>query len=1053
MKNPEICRDQEERRRDIRKHTDETGRHDRNGIDYLEVGDPQTELTVYFLGEAPANITKRNIRIDGGVRIRNIQVKDTGRCDPKDPQVDGCLKVYVDRAGDFSTYTLRLVQTDAQGRPGNEPLEGFDPRYAQIDFTFKAGCPTDLDCLPESDCPPAALDEPEIDYLAKDYGSFRQLILDRLSLIMPDWKERHVPDLGIALVEVLAYAGDYLSYYQDAVATEAYLETARQRISVRRHAKLVDYQMHEGCNARAWVYVAVEDDTPLGMFEDVYFISSGDFSLGPVLTADDLRGVPAGDYEVFEPIIEEPNQPLPFYAAHNNISFYTWHDRECCLPRGATSATLVDKWTDKGKDEPPVDKNSYDNDAAIYRQSEARMNPGKGQKRVSRRAEKKPKKKTGAYDEPDPQDQTPPPPPPRGRSLHLKAGDVLIFEEVLGPITGQPADADRNHRHVVRLTRVKPGIDTLYDQPILEIEWAVEDALPFPLCISAIGRAPECRYLTDVSIAHGNVLLVDHGRQVGSIDIEDPEFWTVPAVAEEDAGCLAEGEPLETFLRAGKFQARLKLTPLTHRAPFPSPSAVARQQSQLLSQMMVEVRARVEQLWKEVRDGRSLTAEEIAEIRTIFGNHALALNGQIDSDEQARLLAHLLEHEERLLASKARRVRSLAARARAGYVLRETEQRELAEMFGQSLVASIGIASSQRFGPASGALMQDPREAQPCIFLTERYMNTDDAPEQTPARWTPQLDLLESSSEDRDFVVETDNYGRAHLRFGDGDLGRAPIPNTILNASYRVGNGARGNVGAETITHFVFRKQVSGVRPRVRNPLPAQGGIDPEPVTEAKLFAPMAFRGQLERAVTRDDYAFLAQRSSPAKIQRTAAAPLRWTGGWYEVQVAIDPLGSEELTQDLRKEIEGYLYRYRRIGHDLRVEPAKYVSLDVVLSVCVLPHYLRGEVKAALLDLFSNRDLPGGKRGLFHPDNLSFGEGIYLSKLVAAAQGVTGVESVQIADTPNQAYLKLERLYEGPNQEIESGVLALGPLEVARLDSNRSLPENGRLLLNVKGGR
>lgn len=1042
---PEVCRDQDTRRRDIRKHRDEAGRHDLNGIDYLEVGDPQTTLTIYFLGPAP-KINKHSIRIDGGTRIRNIQVINTDRCDPKDPRVDGCLKVYVDKAGDFSTYTLRLVETDAFGRPGNEPLKGFDPRYAQIDFSFKIGCPSDLDCLPETDCLPAPLDEPEINYLAKDYSSFRQLILDRLSLIMPDWKERHIPDLGIALVELLAYVGDYLSYYQDAVATEAYLETSRQRISVRRHAKLVDYQMHEGCNARAWVYVEVDDDTPLGVLEDVYFISTSDQSLGPVLMSDDLRGIPASNYEVFEPIIEQPNQPLQFHKAHNNISFYTWRDRDCCLPRGATSATLVDKWFDEGQDEAARDGSVLDGDQATYRQTGAQKDAGKSQMRPSQ-TDQKAKKKDDYY-EPDPAA-----PKPRGRSLNLQAGDVLFFEEMLGPVTGQPADADRKHRHVVRLTRVKPGIDSLYDQPILEIEWFVEDALPFPLCISGIGRAPECRYLTDISVAHGNVLLVDHGRQVGSTDIEDPEFWTVPAAEQEDAGCLAEGEPRETLLRAGKIDPSPRQAPLTYSAPYPSAAVVARQQSRLLLQLMVEVRARVEQLWKETRDGRSLSDEEIAEIQTIFGSQKFELEEGSDADEQAKLLQRLLKHEERLLARKARRVRSLAARARAGYLLRETEQQELAEMFGKNLSTYIGIGSNQRFGPARSALIQDPREARPRISLTERYIDSDEAPEGAPPKWTPQLDLLESTGEDRDFVVETDNFSRAHLRFGDGDLGRAPIPNTILNPSYRVGNGTRGNLGPETITHFVFRKTVTGNSPRVRNPLPAAGGIDPETLTEAKLYAPMAFRGQLERAVTRDDYAFLAQRSSPAKIQRTAAAPLRWTGGWYEVGIAIDPFGSEELTGDLREEIEGYLYRYRRIGHDLRVEPAKYVSLDVVLSVCVLPHYLRGQVKAALLDVFSNRDLPGGKRGLFHPDNLSFGEGIYLSTLVAAAQNVTGVESVRIANHPDPANLKLERLYEGPNQEIETGVLALGPLEVARLDNNRSFPENGRLLLSVRGGR
>ena len=86
-------------------------------------------------------------------------------------------------------------------------------------------------------------------------------MLDRLAVSMPDWKERNPADLGIALVEMLAYAADHLSYFQDAVATEAYLGTARRRASVRRHARLVDYFMHDGANARAWIAV---DVTPGG---------------------------------------------------------------------------------------------------------------------------------------------------------------------------------------------------------------------------------------------------------------------------------------------------------------------------------------------------------------------------------------------------------------------------------------------------------------------------------------------------------------------------------------------------------------------------------------------------------------------------------------------------------------------------------------------------------------------------------------------------------------------------------------------------------------------
>ena len=95
--------------------------------------------------------------------------------------------------------------------------------------------------------------------------------------------------------------------------------------------------------------------------------------------------------------------------------------------------------------------------------------------------------------------------------------------------------------------------------------------------------------------------------------------------------------------------------------------------------------------------------------------------------------------------------------------------------------------------------------------------------------------------------------------------------------------------------------------------------------------------------------------------------------------------------------------------------------------------------------MFSNRQLPDGTLGFFHPDKLTFGAGVYLGQLVATAQAVTGVESARVH--------KLERLYEDPNGEIESGLLPLGPLEVARVDNDPSFPENGRFRLMMGGGR
>ncbi len=178
------------------------------GIDYVEVSQDQRTVTLYFIGPAPADLEVANVRIDGGVNIRDIDVVEVSVGSEEDDQ-DGWADVRVDRPGDDSTYTLRLVNLDDAGDSTDAPLAGVDPRYAAVHFSFKASCPSDIDCDVDDSCPPVVLPEPEITYLAKDYASFRQLILDRLSLIMPDWQERHVPDLGITLVEILAYVGDY----------------------------------------------------------------------------------------------------------------------------------------------------------------------------------------------------------------------------------------------------------------------------------------------------------------------------------------------------------------------------------------------------------------------------------------------------------------------------------------------------------------------------------------------------------------------------------------------------------------------------------------------------------------------------------------------------------------------------------------------------------------------------------------------------------------------------------------------------------------------------
>src|SRR5205814_989748 len=137
------------------------------------------------------------------------------------------------------------------------------------------------------------------------------------------------------------------------------------------------------------------------------------------------------------------------------------------------------------------------------------------------------------------------------------------------------------------------------------------------------------------------------------------------------------------------------------------------------------------------------------------------------------------------------------------------------------------------------------RDVQPAIALAEAG--------NAGQPWLPQRDLLGSDRFAAEFVVESEEDGRAQLRFGDGVSGRQPAGE--LTATYRVGNGPAGNIGAGAIAHVVTNLQ--GVA--ARNPLPAQGGVAPEPIEQVRLHAPQAFRTQ-ERAVTEADYAAVAER-------------------------------------------------------------------------------------------------------------------------------------------------------------------------------------------------
>lgn len=820
-----------------------------NGLDYLEVLDRdlpeahpyrQRTLFLHFL-KPVAGLDRGNLRLDGGERIRGIAVEwaaGTPAAPAFTPEEAALLaatpdpgRVLVVRTrvrGDRSTYRLRLVRS-----PGDDHAPtGYDPALAEIEFSFKVECESDFDCQPVHPCEAEPMPAPEINYLAKDFGSFRRLLLDRMAQLLPGFHDPNPADLGAVLTELLAYAGDQLSYQQDAAATEAYLGTARSRVSLRRHALMVDYPMHDGCNARTWLQLQASADVLLPAAGTQFLTHCpglpARFAPGSADAADALDQNP----EVFEPM-----HPLALRAAHNLLPFHTWGDQRCCLARGSTRATL------------------------------------------------------------------------RGHFPDLAAGDFLLLEEVLGPATGKPGDADPSHRHVVRLVSVEasalgnPLTDPLSGQQITEIAWAEADALPFALCVSAVTDEEHGGvYLDQVSLARGNVLLADHGRRVAEPLPEVPLPRLLVAAATDGDRCEAEsGVPVPV-----RFRPRLSAWPLTQSAT-------------------------------------------------------------------------------------------------------------------PSLAADI---------PALSLLRQSPGEAEPQVSLTD--------PVQPGQLWRARRSLLGSHGDTTEFVVEIESDGVPQLRFGDDRRGRRPSAGSRLLASYRIGNGSAGNVGAESVRHAL--SPVAAIT-GVRNPLPAGGGTDPESAESVRRRAPEAFRRQ-ERAVTTEDYAAMTQRHDDVA---NAAATLRWTGSWHTVFVTPDRAGGDTLTESFAQSLQRHLDRYRMAGHDLDFREPLHVPLELALHVCVKPGYFRSDVRRALEELFSNRVLRDGRRGLFHPDHFSFGQTVYLSRIYAAAHAVPGVLSAQVTTFRRQGGTD--------GLALADGRITLGALEIARLDNDPNHPERGVLDLELHGGK
>jgi hypothetical protein len=323
----------------------------------------------------------------------------------------------------------------------------------------------------------------------------------------------------------------------------------------------------------------------------------------------------------------------------------------------------------------------------------------------------------------------------------------------------------------------------------------------------------------------------------------------------------------------------------------------------------------------------------------------------------------------------------------------------------------------------------DPSRSLPVFFLDDDFSN-----------WQARRDLLESGPFDRAFVIETAMGGWPTIRFGDGIHGLQPPASAVFSPRGRFGCGPEGNIGPESLAHVVLPLTAVGADLAVTNPLPGRGGAAPESISDIRIAAPQAFRRQ-ERAVTAEDYARAARRHP--EVLNAVAVP-RWTGAWQTILIFIDRRAGLPVDEGFRRALLAHIEHDRLMGFDVALRSAVMAPLDIELRVCALPGRLRSAVSARVREALRPVGV-GGHPGFFHPDNFTFGAPLYLSRLVAAVMAVEGVQSVQA--------LKFQRLGRLPANEIAEGVIRPNDVEVLQLSDDPSFPEQGRLVLQMGGGR
>jgi hypothetical protein len=234
------------------------------GIDFIQIVDPhvQTLLRVFFVIDPDTLVNPLAATLPSPFPPEKIEIRSTTGDVPVLVSAAGAtwrgfttpagartvLEIEVAEPGGFSHYRLTIH---------DEPRDRVDRFFNGVVFSFKQGCPSVFDCRQTRDCPPEQPVDWPVDYLARDFESLRNSLLDFAAQRYPLWRERVPADAAAMIMELAAAVGDEFAYIQDRIAREGTLPTLAERRSLWWHTQLVDYTIDEGASATTWLDIQI----------------------------------------------------------------------------------------------------------------------------------------------------------------------------------------------------------------------------------------------------------------------------------------------------------------------------------------------------------------------------------------------------------------------------------------------------------------------------------------------------------------------------------------------------------------------------------------------------------------------------------------------------------------------------------------------------------------------------------------------------------------------------------------------------------------------------